>query len=80
MSVNDLYYWVLKLSIKIPTSYKDNVPEVNLKAHFNNAMGIDGRITLVKNVYDAHNADVFADTGSFDTFSQRIKKLLTQLF
>jgi len=41
----------------------------NLKANFDNAMGINGSITLVKNAYDAQNANVFADTGSIDTFS-----------
>jgi|TARA_B110000091_G_C13810330_1_gene474700 hypothetical protein len=41
----------------------------NLKANFDNAMVINGSITAVKNVHDAHNAVVFASTGSFATFS-----------
>ena len=69
MNVNDSYHWVLILSIEIPTYYKDNVSVKNLKANFDNAMGINGSITLVAKFAYAHNADVFAGTGSFDTFS-----------
>ena len=80
MNVNDSYHWVLILSIEIPTYYKDNVSVKNLKANFDNAMGNNGSITLVKNAYGAHNANVFADTGSIDTFYIDNKKAANAAF